>query len=33
VRPTKRFEFEIEDPVLGRSIAHGYSVRILPVLG
>jgi hypothetical protein len=33
VRPTERFELEIEDPVLGRSIAHGYSVRILPVLG
>lgn len=33
VRPTDRFEFEIEDPVLGRSIAHAYSVRILPVLG
>jgi Protein of unknown function (DUF2848) len=33
VRPTERFEFEIEDPVLGRSIAHRYSVRILPVLG
>jgi hypothetical protein len=33
VRPTERFEFEIEDPVLGRAIAHGYSVRILPVLG
>jgi hypothetical protein len=33
VRPTERFEFEIEDPVLGRSIVHGYSVRILPVLG
>jgi hypothetical protein len=33
VRPTERFQFEIEDPVLGRSIAHGYSVRILPVLG
>jgi Protein of unknown function (DUF2848) len=33
VRPTERFEFEIEDPVLGRSIAHSYSVRILPVLG
>jgi len=33
VRPTERFEFEIEDPVLGRSIAHAYSVRILPVLG
>jgi len=33
VRPTEQFEFEIEDPVLGRSIAHRYSVRILPVLG
>jgi hypothetical protein len=33
VRPTERFEFEIEDPVLGRKIAHAYSVRILPVLG
>jgi uncharacterized protein DUF2848 len=33
VRPTERFEFEIEDPVLGRSIAHAYSVRILPMLG
>jgi hypothetical protein len=33
VRPTERFEFEIEDPVVGRSIAHAYSVRILPVLG
>ena len=33
VRPTERFEFEIEDPVLGRSIAHAYSVRVLPMLG
>lgn len=33
VRPTERFEFEMEDPVLGRKIAHAYSVRILPVLG
>lgn len=33
VRPTDQFEFEIEDPVLGRSIAHAYSVRNLPVLG
>jgi hypothetical protein len=33
VRPTGRFEFEIEDPVLGRAISHSYSVRVLPVLG
>jgi Protein of unknown function (DUF2848) len=33
VRPTPRFEYEIEDPVLGRSIAHAYAVRILPIMG
>jgi hypothetical protein len=33
VRPTPRFEYEIEDPVLGRRIAHAYSVRILPIMG
>jgi hypothetical protein len=33
VRPTPRFEYEIEDPVLRRSIAHGYAVRILPIMG
>jgi hypothetical protein len=33
VRPTGRFEFELEDPVLGRTISHGYSVRTLPILG
>jgi hypothetical protein len=33
VRPTERFEYEIEDPVLGRRIAHAYTVRILPILG
>jgi len=33
VRPTERFEFEIEDPVLNRKITHSYAVRILPVLG
>src|SRR5258708_40109175 len=31
VRPTERFELELEDPGLGRSIPHSYSVRILPV--
>ena len=25
-----RFDFEMEDPVLNRSISHGYSVRVLP---
>jgi Protein of unknown function (DUF2848) len=33
VRPSDRFEFEIEDPVLGREIRHGYVVLTLPVLG
>jgi hypothetical protein len=33
VRATGRFEFELEDPVLGRVISHAYSVRTLPILG
>ena len=33
VRPAKRFEFELEDPVRGRKIAYGYDIISLPVLG
>src|SRR5215831_838134 len=33
VRPTVRFEFELEDPVRGRKIAHAYTARTLPILG
>jgi hypothetical protein len=33
VRPTGEFAFELEDPVLGRKIAHAYRVRTLPILG
>ncbi|MGA6965197.1 MAG: DUF2848 domain-containing protein [Xanthobacteraceae bacterium] len=33
VRPTSEFSFELEDPVLGRKIAHRYRVRVLPILG
>jgi hypothetical protein len=33
VRPTREFAFEIEDPVLGRKIAHTYRVQTLPDLG
>ena len=33
IRPSPRFEFELEDPVLGRKIAHGYDMASLPVLG
>jgi hypothetical protein len=33
IRPATRFDFEIDDPVLKRSIRHGYDVVELPVLG
>lgn len=33
VRAAERFEFELEDPVLGRKIAHGYDIVSLPNLG
>jgi hypothetical protein len=33
IRPAERFDFEIEDPVLGRSIRHGYAIVTLPVRG
>jgi hypothetical protein len=33
VKPTPEFAFELEDPVLGRKIAHSYGVRTLPILG
>jgi Protein of unknown function (DUF2848) len=33
IRPASRFEYEIEDPVLGRNIRHGYDVVVLPMLG
>ena len=33
IRPASRFDFEMEDPVLKRSIRHGYDVIALPVLG
>lgn len=33
IRPATRFDYELSDPVLGRSISHGYDVRTLPVLG
>jgi hypothetical protein len=33
VRPTVHFEFELEDPVRQRRIAHAYSARALPNLG
>ena len=33
IRPADRFEYELEDPVLKRSIRHAYDVVALPVLG
>ena len=33
IRPATRFEYELEDPVLKRSIRHAYDVIVLPVLG
>lgn len=33
IRPADRFDFEMVDPVLGRSIAHGYAIATLPVRG
>ena len=33
IKPADRFEFELEDPVRGRKIHHGYSVVSLPNLG
>lgn len=33
LRAAPRFEFELEDKVRGRKIAHGYDITALPVLG
>jgi hypothetical protein len=33
IRPASRFEFELEDPVLKRSIHHAYDVIEMPVRG
>jgi hypothetical protein len=30
IRPARRFEMEIEDPVLKRRLRHGYSIEVLP---
>lgn len=33
IRAASRFEYELDDPVLGRKITAGYSIATLPVLG
>jgi hypothetical protein len=32
IRPAERFEMELHDPVLGRTIRHGYRIETLPVV-
>ena len=32
IRPSPRFDMELEDPVLGRKLVHGYTVQSLPVV-
>jgi hypothetical protein len=32
IRSSQRFEMELDDPVLGRKITHGYHVDILPII-
>lgn len=33
IRAAERFEIELEDPVLGRSLTHGYAIETLPIAG
>jgi Protein of unknown function (DUF2848) len=32
IRPSPRFDMELDDPVLGRRLAHGYDVQSLPIV-
>lgn len=32
IRPSSRFEMELDDPVLGRKISHAYDVQALPLV-
>jgi hypothetical protein len=32
IRSSRRFEMELEDPVLGRTISHAYGVQALPIV-
>lgn len=32
IRPSTRFEMELDDPVLGRKISHAYDVQALPLV-
>jgi hypothetical protein len=33
IRPAMKFAMELEDPVLGRKLAHEYRIKVLPVEG
>lgn len=33
IRSSDRFEIELNDPVLGRSLSHTYSIETLPIVG
>lgn len=33
IAPAARFEFELEDPVLGRRLSHAYDIIALPIAG
>jgi hypothetical protein len=32
IRPASRFEMELEDPVLERTLRHAYAIDVLPVV-
>ena len=32
IRPAPRFEMELDDPALARTLRHGYDVRTLPIV-
>lgn len=32
IRSSSRFDMEIEDPVLGRTLSHGYTIEPLPII-
>ena len=33
IRPASRFEMELHDPVLNRTISHAYDIAVLPIAG
>ncbi len=32
LKPAARFEVELEDPVLGRTLTHAYDIEALPAM-